>query len=123
MSQMKADRPATYLANGVMANLFRFVVITAEYTVGYAGAGVRAFGVNIDTADAVGRGVAIAGEKSGISVKLTAGAAFAAGALLAPDASSRGVVAVGGQPFSARALEAATAAGDLVEVELVSGTA
>lgn len=122
MSQMKADRPVTYLANGAMANVFRFVVFTAEYTVGYAGAGVLAVGVNIDTADAAGRGIAVATEHSGPSVKITAGAAFAAGALLKPDASARGIAAIGGDKYSGRAIEAATAAGDLVEIELTSGT-
>jgi hypothetical protein len=123
MAQMKADRPATYYSNGVMSNRFRFVAITGDYTVGYAGAGVRAFGVNLDTSDLAGRGILIATCGSGPTVKIEAGAAFAAGALLAPDASGRAVTAAGAAPFSARAIQAATAIGDLVECELVDGTA
>lgn len=123
MSQMKADRPATYLANGAMATRFRFVVLTGDYTVGYAGAGARAFGVNLDTADVAGRGILIAGQGSGPTVKIEAGGAFGAGALLTSDAVGRAVVAGAGTPYSARAIQAATALGDLVECELVSGTA
>lgn len=123
MSQFKADRPATYLANGVIANAFRFVKITAEYTVGLCGAGDAAFGVNLDTADAAGRGLAVATVASGPTVKIEAGAAFAAGALLKPDASGRAVTAASGNNVSAYALEAATALGDMVECELRHGVA
>lgn len=120
MAQMFADRPATYVANGAMANRFRFVVITADYTVGYAGAGVYAFGVNLDTADASGRGVAIVTQGSGPTVKLTIGAAVAAGALLKPDAAAKGITAASTERASARAIQAGGADGDLIEVELVN---
>jgi hypothetical protein len=123
MAQMKADRPHTLLANGAMASRYRFCIITADYTVGYAGAGARAHGVNLDTAPYAGHGVAIAAEGSGVSVKIEAGAAFGAGALLKPDALGRAVTASGAEQYSARAIQAATALGDLVECELVSGTA
>lgn len=122
MSQAKADRPQTLLANGAMASRFRFVVMTGDYTVGYAGAGVQAAGINQDTADIAGRGVNVA-TGNNPSSKLEAGAAFAAGAKLAPDASGRGVTAVGGQPYSARAMQAATALGDIVEVLYENGVA
>jgi Uncharacterized conserved protein (DUF2190) len=123
MSQMNADRPHTLLAAGAIANRFRFVVISGAYTVSVAGAGVRAHGINIDTADAAGRGIAVAGPGSGVTCKLTAGAAFSAGALLKPDASGRGIAAAGGEAYSAVALEAALAAGDIVEVQQESGVA
>lgn len=123
MAQMKADRPHTLLANGAMLNRFRFVVITGDGTVGYAGAGVRAHGVNLDTADIAGRGILVANQGSGVTVKIEAGAAFAAGALLAPDASGRAVAAAGAAQYSARALYASTGVGEIVEAELVSGTA
>lgn len=123
MSQMLADRPETFQASGVMASLFRFVVYTGDYTVGYAGAGVRAIGVNLDTADVAGRGILVATQGSGVSVKVEAGAAFGAGSLLAPDATGRAVVAAGGAPYSAVAKQAATAAGDLIEAHLEAGTA
>lgn len=123
MSQMKADRPHTLLASGAITSRYRFVVISADYTISPAGAGAKAHGVNLDTAPVAGWGTAVASGGSGVSVKIEAGAAFAAGALLAPDASARAVTAAGGAAYSARAIQAATAAGDLVECELVSGVA
>jgi hypothetical protein len=123
MSQMKADRPQTFNSNGVMASLYRFVVFTGDYTVGYAGAGARAIGVNLDTSAAVGRGILIATQGSGVSVKIEAGAAFAAGSLLAPDATGRAVVAAGGAAYSAVAFQAAGAAGDIIEASLEAGVA
>lgn len=122
MSQMKADRPQTFNSNGVMASRWRFCVLTADYTVGYAGAGAIAPFINIDTADATGRGILVA-DKSAVSCKLEVGAAVAAGALLKPDASGRGITAVSTDRYSARALQAATALADIIEVEIVEGVA
>jgi hypothetical protein len=123
MSQMLADRPQTFLANGAILNRFRFVVMTGDYTVGVAGAAVRAMGVNLDTADIAGRGILVATPGSGPSVKIEAGAAFAAGALLAPDATGRAIAAVAAAPYSARALQASLAAGNIVECILENGVA
>jgi hypothetical protein len=123
MSQMLADRPHTLLANGAMLNRFRFVVITGDQTCGYAGAGVRAAGVNLDTADVAGRGILVANPNAGPTVKIEAGAAFGAGALLAPDASGRAVTAVGGSPYSGRSMQAASGAGVIVEMQWENGTA
>lgn len=123
MAQMKADRPQTMLANGAMANRWRFVVITGDNTVGYAGAGARAVGVNMDTADIAGRGILVATAGSGVSVKIEAGAAFAANAMLAPDASGRAVTAAGAAPYSARAMFAAGGVGEIVECILADGIA
>lgn len=121
MSQMKADRPATYLAGGVMASLFRFVKFTGDYTVSYCVAGDPADGVNLDKAAAAGDGILIAGPGSGPTVKIEAGAAVAAGDPLKPDASGRAITAVSTNKYSARALQAATALGDLIECQLESG--
>ena len=121
MSQMKADRPATYLANAAIASRFRFVIITADYTVGLAGAAARAFGVNLDTATAAGQGILIATRGSGPTVKIEAGAAIAAGALLMPDAVGRAVTVGAAGHYSARAIQAATALGDIIECELTEG--
>lgn len=118
----KADRPVTFIANGAITARNRFVVVTADQTVGLAGAGARADGVNLDTAAAAGDGVPVATEQSGPSVLIEAGAAFAAGAKLAPDASGRAVAAGAGAAYSAVAWSAATALGDLVECQLRSGT-
>jgi len=120
MAQMKALLVQTFNANGAINSKFRFLVFTAEYTVGLAGAGARAIGVNIDTAPSAGRGLAVVTQGT---VKVEAGAAVAAGALVAPDATGRAITATGGAQYSARALQAATAAGDIIECELESGTA
>ena len=121
--QFKNDRPVTFQANGAMASRWRFVVLTAEQTVGYAGAGARALGVNMDTAEAAGDAVPVALPTTGPTIKIEAGAAVAAGARLAPDASGRAVAAGAAAAYSAIALSAATAAGDLIEAVLESGTA
>ena len=121
MAQMKADRPATYLANAAIASRYRFVIVTADYTVGLAGAAARAFGVNLDTATAAGQGILVATRGSGPTVKIEAGAAVAAGALLAPDATGRAVTCGAAAQYSGKALQAATAAGDLIECELADG--
>jgi hypothetical protein len=123
MAQFLADRPETFLANAAMTSRWRFVKFTGDYTVGYCVAGDPADGVNMDTADVAGRGILVAGPGSGPSIKIEAGAAIAAGAPLKPDASGRGITAVGGDKYSARALQAATAAGDLIEAHFESGVA
>lgn len=119
MSQMKADRPSTYLAAAAMAFLYRFVKFTAEYTVNYCGAdeGKLAAGVTLDTATAAGMGILIAGPHSGPTMKIEAGAAIAAGAPVKPDASGRAVTAGGADVACGRVLEAATAAGDIIEMQ------
>ena len=53
----------------------------------------------------------------------TAGGSFAAGALLATDAAGKAVTAASGKKIIARALEAATAAGDLVKVQILNAGA
>lgn len=115
MSQMKAERLETYLAAGVIANAFRFVKFTAEYTIALCGAGDASDGVNQDTAAAAGRGIAIAPNGFG-TTKIEAGAALAAGALVRSDASGRAITATTGSNANGRAIEAATALGDLIEI-------
>jgi hypothetical protein len=116
MSQMKADRPQTLIAAGALANRFRLVKLSAEYTVTTCGAGEAAIGIQLDTAAVAGDAVAVASLNNNVSCKLEAGAAVAAGALLKSDASGRGITATSGSIVVARTLEAATAAGDLIEV-------
>lgn len=121
MSQMKADRPVTYLAGGVMASRFRFVNVTAAYTVNYAGAGAVVDGVNLDTATAAGLGIAVANPGSGQSFKIEASAAIAAGAPLKAAANGKAVTAAGADKYYARALEAALADGDIIEAQWQAG--
>lgn len=117
MSQMKVERPETFLANGAIANKYRFVKFTADYTVGLCGAGDAADAINLDTAPAAGAGLLCAINQS---PKLEVGAAVAAGAWLKPDASGRGVTATTGNVASARAREVATALGDIIEVSKIT---
>ena len=57
------------------------------------------------------------------TVQILAGAAVAAGGKVTPDGTGRAVIATAGQAFHAIAIQAATAAGDLIECFLKSGTA
>lgn len=79
-----------------------------------AGAAANALGVTQE--DAVSGGV-MPVDVLGTTV-VEAGAAFAAGAALETDSSGRGVTKASG-PAVARALQAASQAGDLVEVNLI----
>lgn len=119
MSQMKVERPETFLANGAITTKYRFVKFTGDYTVGLCGAGDAADGINLDTAPAAGAGLLVAMRQS---PKLEVGAAVAAGAWLKPDASGRGITATTGNVASARAKQAATALGDIIEVEKITPT-
>jgi hypothetical protein len=119
MAQMKSLLTETFNAAAAINNKYRFVSVGAgEYTVQLSAAGEIAVGVNIDTAPAIGRGVAVVTKGN---PKVEAGAAFAYGALLKPDATGRAIAAVGGDKYSARARQAATAAGDIVECTLEAG--
>lgn len=121
MAQMKALLQQTFNAAADLSSFrYRFVVMSADYTVNIAGAGARALGVLQDNPAAAGRGALVCTDGT---TKLVAGAAVAAGALLTSDATGRGVTAGGGTQYSAKALQAATAAGDLIEVQLENGTA
>lgn len=64
------------------------------------------------------------GERVDVQVKdiglMKAGGAFNAGALLAVDATGKAVTAASGKTIVARALETASAAGDLVKVQLIN---
>lgn len=115
MSQYKADRPQTFLAAAALANKYRCVKITAEYTVDVAGAGDAPVGVNIDTCDAAGKGVAVATPGSGQSILVTASGAITAGAELKVAASGKVTPAATTNRYFFRALEAASADGDIIE--------
>lgn len=95
---------------------FRAVRITADYTVNNSAAGLDALGIQQDMPAAAGRGcrVRFDGTSKGV-----AGAAFAAGARLTTDATGRLVAAATGNFLVARALQAALAVGDVVEVQVL----
>jgi hypothetical protein len=123
MSQSYGRQDETYMANADLTPYqFRFAVMTAEYTVGLAGANVRAIGVIQDIPVQGKAGAPSAIRRTGTS-KIVAGAAFAAGVPLTSDATGRAVQATAGQYINGYALEAATAAGDVVETTVeLAGT-
>lgn len=114
MSQSRGGDDLSYFAAGDLSTKqFRGMVFSAEQTVNVAGANVPTCGILQDLPDAAG--VAARVRHSGTS-KGVAGAAFAANALLTTDAQGRWVTATSGQNVGAKAIEAATAVGDIVEM-------
>jgi hypothetical protein len=98
----------------------KFAKVTADYTVGLATANTDGVVGVIDDIphNAAGAQVAI---RFGGTCQILAGAAFSAGAKVTPDATSRAIAAVATQDYHAIALQAATAAGDLIECFLIKG--
>lgn len=92
-------------------------VVGSGATVAIAGAAARAIGL---LADEVPAGKSATVQVAGVA-RGRAGAAFAAWANLATDAQGRLVTATTGQTIVAQAYEAATAAGQLVRVEVFNG--
>lgn len=91
---------------------YRFV----SYAGAQAGAGVAARGVTHDGAEATDKSCAVIALGTGI---VEAGGAFSPGDKLAADANGKAVVATIGKHINAIAVDAATADGDLAEVEIV----
>jgi hypothetical protein len=115
MSQSYGRQDETYMANADFSLFqFRYAVMVAEYTVGLAGANVRALGVIQDLPVQGKAGAPSAIRRTGTS-KVVAGAPFAAGVPLTSDGVGRAVQATAGQFINGYALEAATAIGDIVE--------
>ena len=96
------------------------------------GLALGASGVTLPTAGGDIVGIAIisnpdvveTGERVDVQVKdiglMKAGGSFNAGAMLAVDAAGKAVTAASGKTIVARALETASAAGDLVKVQLIN---
>lgn len=95
-------------------------VIAAERFVTFAGAqaGAAANTLGVSRAAAAAAGQAIPVDAEGTAV-VEAGAAIAAGAAIETDAQGRAITRSAG-PTVARALQAATAAGEFIEVRLVA---
>lgn len=119
MSQATPVLDKTYLAAGDLSTKqYTGVILSAEYTVTTAGANAVAIGVQQDLPAAAGRGCRV--RHLGTS-KVLAGAAFAAGAQLKTDAAGAFIAASTGQNAPCIALEAALAAGDIVEALVMPG--
>lgn len=101
-------------------SIYRFANINGQNVANNTTAGAFCDGITNEdiAASEVGREVGIV-VPDGAIAKLEAGAAFAVNANLASDTSGRGITAVPGNAIMAKALEAATAAGDIVEVQLL----
>jgi hypothetical protein len=88
-------------------------------TVVAATANSRNIGVSLDDQATTGRAISFV-DQAGEIVEVRAGAAFALDALLATDAAAKFVTATTGQNATARALQAATAADQLVPARLLA---
>lgn len=124
MSQQVGFHDITLTAAAdLSAKRYYFCKISAEYTVNVAGnAAEDVIGIiQDDNATAAGQGVLVRPIPAGVSSWLTMGAAVAAGAPVTSGAAGKGRTAVSGEAYFARALQAATADGDIVEVHLTTG--
>lgn len=113
-SPVIAAKAATPINNGAM-----LAVVMGEAGVSVAGAGVSAVGILIaETEGAVAVGNDVTVQVKDIGLWKT-GAAVAAGALLASDASGKAITATSGKYIVAQALEAATAADQVIHVQII----
>ena len=118
MAQEIVGHTETFIsAADLSANNNRWVKLSAENTVAQATADTDAIvGVQHDIPyAAVGAQVAVV--LSG-TPKIMAGAAFSAGAFLTTDGSGRAITAVSTKRFHGVAIQAAAAAGDIVQIDL-----
>lgn len=123
MSQQNNIFPYTMVAAADLSgNRYRFVRVTADYTVNVAVAPADSvIGVQYDIPFA-GAGAQVGIHMIGTTM-IVAGGAIAAGSKLTPTAAGKAAVAAIGQAFHAIALQAATADGDLIECFLTKGVA
>lgn len=113
-SPVIAAKAAASIDNGAM-----LAVAMGASGVSVAGAGVAAVGLLI----AETKGKVAAGDDVTVQVKdiglWKTGAAVAAGALLASDANGKAITAASGKYIVAQALEAATAADQVIHVQII----
>lgn len=115
MSTQNKGPSQSFLASGdLSASQFKLVVVDANGRVAVAGAAVAAIGVLQDKPAAIDRACEVSTEFGAI-MKVRAGAAVAINAILESDATGR-VVTQSAGPKLAKALTAATAADDVIEV-------
>lgn len=109
-------------AGDLSAKQYHFCKMTADYTVGAAGAAAAdVIGVIQDNnANAAGKAVAVRSitEKS---TRIVCGAAIAVGTRVTPNAAGRAVAATTGQPFYGILAEASGADGDIIEMQFALG--
>lgn len=99
-----------------------FVKVTAAHTVGLCGAAQRAIGVLKNQPDNVKiKSAQVRQLNAGVSSKVVAGGAIAAGAKVTSDAAGRAVTAAAGNEINGIAREAAAVLGDVIEISGVTG--
>jgi hypothetical protein len=103
----------------------RFVKVTAAHTVGLCGLGQRAIGVLKNMPDNIKiKSAQVRQNNAGVSSKVVAGAAVAAGAKVTSDANGQAITAGAGQEINGIAREAAAVLGDVIEIiPVASGVA
>ena len=118
MSQQVPGHVETFVAAADLSgNNNRWVKVTADNTVGQATAvGDAIIGVQKDIPHPVA-GAQVSVMLSGTPM-IMAGAAISAGAPLTTDGSGRAITATSTQRYHARAIQAATALGDLIQCDL-----
>ncbi len=110
----EATRTITGIAGSVIERN-RFVAHATDGKYDHAGAGVLADGVSMEPADADLKAFSM-GIKNGSVVKVEAGAAVTANADVTPDSVGRAVTSTSTDAICGKALEAASAAGDIIAV-------
>jgi hypothetical protein len=98
---------------------YTFMTLSSGQVVQQSSAGGSCVGVLRGTASAQGRAVTVDGDPGSV-VKVVAGAAVAQDAKVSSDASGRAITAIATHHVQGKALTAAGAAGELIEVLLQS---
>lgn len=120
MASMNRKRSFTFEAAGdLSAHQFKFMTLSSGQAALQTSAGGSCIGVLITPAAAQGRAVEVASGPGQI-VKVLAGAAVSVGAKVQCDGTGRAIAAASGDHVQGTALTAASAAGELIEVLLLS---
>ena len=120
MGIQQTVRQISGVANAALA-VRRFVSFNSSGKLALTGAQLRADGVTQEAASAAGKVIGIA-LPDGALVKVEAGAAVTRGADVSSDSTGR-VLAIGssnGNQKNGKAIEAATAAGDIIVIQFVN---
>ena len=109
----------TLVATGAIPQR-RFVTINTSGRAARSAAGDDAVGIALDSASTNGDVIPVA-QLDGSRMEIEAGAAVANGSLIASDATGRAIVATSGNPILGRAVVAASAAGEIIDIITARG--
>jgi len=122
MSQSQPRERTFKAAADLSSYQYHFVYLTADQTVNVAGANAKTVGILQNKPSAAGEAAVVA--MPGGTSKLIAGEAIAVTKMVTAKSDGHGEVAdAAGEFVGAMALEAATAANDIIEVEVCAFTA